>query len=45
MFTCNVKNFIFSCPVAVYGIPKDGVCKDDDELDANYPMENPKLMT
>ena len=29
---CNVKNFIFSSSAAVYGIPKDGICKDDEEL-------------
>ena len=43
--TCNVKNFIFSSSAAVYGIPKDGVCKDDDEsLIPINPYGKSKLM-
>ena len=41
----NVKKFIFSSTAAVYGIPKDGICREDSELAPINPYGHYKLMT
>lgn len=41
----NVNNFIFSSTAAVYGMPKDGVCREDSELAPINPYGQSKLMT
>lgn len=41
----NVKQFIFSSTAAVYGMPKDGVCREDSELAPINPYGQSKLMT
>lgn len=41
----QVKNFIFSSTAAVYGMPKDGVCREDSELAPINPYGQSKLMT
>ena len=43
--SAGVKKFIFSSSAAVYGIPKDGVCRDSDEsLKPINPYGASKLM-
>ena len=43
--SANIKKFIFSSSAAVYGIPKDGICKDDDHnLCPINPYGKSKLM-
>lgn len=41
----KVRNFIFSSTAAVYGMPKDGVCREDSELLPINPYGQSKLMT
>ena len=41
----KVNKFIFSSTAAVYGIPKDGICREDSELAPINPYGNSKLMT
>ena len=41
----KIKNFIFSSTAAVYGMPKDGVCREDSELAPINPYGQSKLMT
>lgn len=41
----GVKNFIFSSTAAVYGMPKDGVCREDSTLAPINPYGQSKLMT
>ena len=41
----KVKNFIFSSTAAVYGIPKDGICREESELKPINPYGHSKLMT
>ena len=41
----NVDKFIFSSTAAVYGMPKDGVCREDSELAPINPYGQSKLMT
>ncbi len=41
----KIKNFIFSSTAAVYGMPKDGVCREDSELLPINPYGQSKLMT
>lgn len=40
-----VHKFIFSSTAAVYGMPKDGVCREDSELAPINPYGQSKLMT
>lgn len=41
----KVNKFIFSSTAAVYGMPKDGVCREDSELAPINPYGQSKLMT
>ncbi len=41
----KVKYFIFSSTAAVYGMPKDGICREDSELTPINPYGQSKLMT
>src|SRR5690606_256074 len=41
----GVKKFIFSSTAAVYGIPADGICREDSELKPINPYGHSKLMT
>lgn len=41
----KVKNFIFSSTAAVYGMPKDGICREDTEQSPINPYGQSKLMT
>lgn len=41
----SVTKFIFSSTAAVYGIPKDGICREDSELAPINPYGHSKLMT
>ncbi len=41
----QVNKFIFSSTAAVYGMPKDGVCREDSELNPINPYGQSKLMT
>lgn len=41
----KVDKFIFSSTAAVYGMPKDGVCREDSELAPINPYGQSKLMT
>jgi UDP-glucose 4-epimerase len=41
----KVEKFIFSSTAAVYGMPKDGVCREDSELAPINPYGQSKLMT
>jgi UDP-glucose 4-epimerase len=41
----NVDKFIFSSTAAVYGMPQDGVCREDTELAPINPYGHSKLMT
>lgn len=41
----GVNNFIFSSTAAVYGMPKDGVCREDSETNPINPYGQSKLMT
>ncbi len=41
----QIKYFIFSSTAAVYGMPKDGVCREDSELLPINPYGQSKLMT
>lgn len=41
----QVNNFIFSSTAAVYGMPKDGVCREDSETNPINPYGQSKLMT
>jgi UDP-glucose 4-epimerase len=41
----QVNKFIFSSTAAVYGMPKDGVCREDSELAPINPYGYSKLMT
>jgi UDP-glucose 4-epimerase len=41
----KVKHFIFSSTAAVYGMPKDGICREDSELHPINPYGQSKLMT
>jgi UDP-glucose 4-epimerase len=41
----KVKYFIFSSTAAVYGMPKDGICREDSELYPINPYGQSKLMT
>jgi UDP-glucose 4-epimerase len=41
----KIKYFIFSSTAAVYGMPKDGVCREDSELLPINPYGQSKLMT
>ena len=45
LHSAGIKKFIFSSSAAVYGIPKDGICKDSDEfLKPINPYGASKLM-
>lgn len=41
----KVTNFIFSSTAAVYGMPDDGVCREDSKLAPINPYGQSKLMT
>jgi UDP-glucose 4-epimerase len=41
----NVGKFIFSSTAAVYGMPKDGLCTEESELNPINPYGQSKLMT
>ncbi len=41
----RVHKFIFSSTAAVYGMPKDGICREDSELAPINPYGHSKLMT
>lgn len=41
----SVNKFIFSSTAAVYGIPEDGICREDSVLKPINPYGNSKLMT
>lgn len=41
----QVNKFIFSSTAAVYGMPKDGVCREDSETNPINPYGQSKLMT
>lgn len=41
----KVNNFIFSSTAAVYGMPEDGVCREDSKLAPINPYGQSKLMT
>ncbi len=41
----RVQKFIFSSTAAVYGMPNDGVCREDSELAPINPYGHSKLMT
>ena len=41
----KVHKFIFSSTAAVYGMPEDGVCREDSELKPINPYGQSKLMT
>lgn len=41
----KVNKFIFSSTAAVYGMPKDGICREDSELAPINPYGQSKLMT
>lgn len=41
----KVNNFIFSSTAAVYGMPDDGVCREDSKLAPINPYGQSKLMT
>lgn len=41
----KVRNFIFSSTAAVYGMPADGICREDSEQKPINPYGQSKLMT
>ncbi len=41
----SVNKFIFSSTAATYGIPEDGICREDSVLKPINPYGNSKLMT
>lgn len=41
----KIKYFIFSSTAAVYGMPEDGICREDSELAPINPYGQSKLMT
>lgn len=41
----SVRNFVFSSTAAVYGVPKSGICTEDDVVTPINPYGYSKLMT
>ena len=45
MTNYNIKNVVFSSTAATYGVPKDGICKEDDITSPINPYGETKLAT